>query len=410
MSMRTEMIAVFLPFLTGLAVTAQDWTRFRGSNGTGISQAKGVPVKWTESDYLWRAEIPGTSHSQPVIWGDKIFVTSALNKGRERTSICLDKKNGEPVWHKKYTMETHRKHRLNSYASSSPAVDAKRVCASFVTPDRFLVMAWDHAGEELWSREFGSFDSQHGHGASPIILEGKVIVVGDQRSGSFITALDARSGKDVWTCERRNSKKTAYGTPCLIARDGKKELLTVSLSHGISSLDFETGELNWEALVFDKRPVASPVVAGDLVFGSCGAGGGGNYLVAVRLGGEGDVTTSHTSYEIRRQAPYVPTPVAIGNRLYFTSDRGIATCVEADSGRVIWQERLAKGFFGSPVWIDGKIYCNSMEGETLVFEAEDTFKLLAKNPLLEESYSTPCVDGNRLYIKTFSHLICVGEE
>ena len=409
---RGAFLVLVVVALLSTNAAAQEWTRFRGPNGTGISGDKGIPVTWTEQDFRWRVEIPGASHSQPVIWGDKLFLTTALDVGKERVLLCLNKNDGKVLWEKKFPLPTHRPANRNSgFANGSPVVDAGRVIACFVSRDHFWVRAFDHAGNELWSRDLGTFESQHGHGASPIIYENTVIVTNDQDGDSFVIALDLKTGKPVWQTPRRPSPEyTAYGTPCVLARPGSApELLLSSQSHGISSLDAKTGAPNWEAPVYKIRVVASPVVAGDLVIGSCGQGGGaGNYLSAIKLGGKGDVSKTHVAYTLRKATPYVPTPLYLDGRLYLISDAGIASAIEAATGRSIWSERLRAEFFGSPVLIDGKIYCPSTKGEMLVLATGDTFELLARNPLGEGTHSTPCVDGGRLYVKTFTHLVCVG--
>jgi outer membrane protein assembly factor BamB len=238
-----------------------------------------------------------------------------------------------------------------------------------------------------------------------------VIVTNDQDGESFVTALDLKTGKPVWKTPRRPAPEyTAYGTPCILARPGAApELLLSSQSHGISSLDPKTGAPNWEAPVYRIRVVASPVVAGDLVIGSCGQGGGaGNYLSAVRLGGKGDVSQTHVAYTLRKATPYVPTPLYLDGRLYLISDAGIASALEASTGREIWSARLGAEFFSSPVMIDGKIYCATTKGEMIVLATGDAFQLIARNPIGEGTHSTPCVDGGRIYVKTFTHLVCIG--
>lgn len=409
---RRALSFVLLSALAAGSATAQEWTRFRGPNGTGISAAKGVPVTWTEQDFRWRVPISGESHSQPVIWGDRIFLTTALQAGKERALVCLQKSDGRELWTKKYTLPTHRPGNKNAgYANGSAVVDAQRVIACFVSSDHFWVRAFDHAGKELWARDLGTFDSQHGHGASPMIFEKTVIVTNDQDADSFIIALDLATGAPVWKTPRRAVRGgTAYATPVLhTTTEGKPELLLTGQAHGLSSIDPHTGAPNWEAPLFDKRMVASAVVAGDLVIGSCGQGGGmGNYLTAVRLGGKGDVSKTHAAYTLRTATHYVPTPLYLEGRLYVISDSGIASALEAATGRVIWSERLRAEFFGSPVLIDGKIYVPTTKGEMIVLATGDTFNQLARNPIGEGTHSTPCVDGNRLYVKTFTHLVCVG--
>ena len=410
---RSSLFALAVVWCTQAA--AQEWTRFRGPNGTGISSAKNIPVTWTEQDFRWRVPIPGESHSQPVIWGDRLFVGTAMDGGKNRALVCLQKSDGKVLWTKQYPLPTHRPGNRNSgFANSSPVVDGDRVIACFVSRDHFWVRAFDHAGNELWSRDLGPFESQHGHGASPMIYENTVIVTNDQDGESFVVALDLETGNPVWKTPRRPARGgTAYGTPCLNPRPGlPPELLLASESHGISSLDPKTGAPNWEARVYDKRTVASPVVAGDVVIGSCGVGGGaGNYLAAVRLGGKGDVTQTHHAYTLRKATNYAPTPLYADGRLYVINDGGIASALEPSTGREIWSDRLRGAeFFGSPVLIDGKIYCPSSKGEMFVLATGESFRLLARNPLGEGTHSTPCVDGGRLYVKTFTHLVCVGAE
>jgi outer membrane protein assembly factor BamB len=413
--MKTASLGVLAACLGATLATgarAQEWTRFRGPNGTGLSEAKGIPVKWTEQDFTWRVALPGTGHSQPVIWGERIFLTTARDNGNERLLVCLQKKDGRELWTKSFPLPMPRlANRNTGYANGSPVVDRERVIATFVSTEHFWVRAFDHAGKELWSRDLGPFTSQHGHGASPMIYEDLVIVTNDQDGASSVVALEVATGKIAWQASRRTSDNgTAYGTPCVHVRpDGVPELLLTSKSHGISSLEPRTGKLNWESPVYKLRMAASPVVAGEVVIGSCGsAGGAGNYLTAIRLGGTGDVSKTHVAYSTRKATPYVTTPLYRDGRVYWISDAGVATALEAATGRELWAERLRAEFFASPVIIDGKIYCPSTKGEMLVLATGDKYEELARNPLGEGSHATPCVDGGRLYVRTFNHLICLG--
>lgn len=406
----TLVIAAF----AGLArpASAQEWTRFRGPNGTGISDTRGIPVKWTERDFAWRVALPGSGHSQPVIWGERIFLTTARDNGRERLLVCLDKRDGRELWKKSYELPMPRlTNRNTSYANGSAVVDAGRVIATFVSTEHFWVRAFAHDGSLLWERDLGTFTSQHGHGASPMIHGKTVIVTNDQDAASSVVALDLATGGTVWETKRRVSDNgTAYGTPCVHVRpDGTEELLLTSKSHGISSLDPRTGRMNWEAPVYKLRMAASPVVAGGLVIGSCGqAGGAGNQLTAVRLGGSGDVAATHVAYSTRKATPYVTTPLYRDGILYWVSDGGVATALEAATGRELWAERLRAEFFGSPVMIDRRIYAPTVKGEMIVLATGERFEELARNPIGEGSHTTPCVDGGRLYIRTFNHLVCIG--
>lgn len=407
--MRRTMV-LFLPavVIASSPAAAQEWTRFRGPNGTGISPARGIPVSWTEKDFLWRVPVRGTGHSQPVVWEDRIFLTSALDEGRERLLICLDRRDGRELWVGKVPLETHPKHRFNGYASGSAVVGREGVFAAWATPRKYLVKAWTHEGKELWELDLGPFDSEHGHGSSPILHEGRLIVPNDQIQDGFLIALEARTGRTVWKCPRRGCPKASFGTPCVLEiPEAAPQILTTSMAHGISGVEARTGTLLWEARVFDRRTVSSPVVAGNLVIGTCGEGGTGS-LSAVRLGGKGDVTATHLAYRIDKAAPYVPTPLVWEGRMYLMSDKGIASAVEASTGKVLWTGRVGGNFFGSYVLAEGRLYILSWEGECVVLEAGDRFRILARNPVGEGSYCTPCVAGGRLYLRTFTHLICIG--
>lgn len=390
------------------AARAQEWTRFRGPNGSGVCEGPDIPAAWTEMDYNWRVKLPGAGHSQPVIWGERIFLTSGAHRGARRLVLCLKEADGGIAWQREYAMGEHKKHDFNSYASSTPAVDGERIYISFAEPEKLALKALGHQGEEKWSRDLGPFHSQHGSGSSPVLFEDKVILAGDQDADSFLIALDRATGAIRWKTERR-SKITAYGTPCLFVAPGAPaELIVSSQAHGLSSLDPSTGSLNWEAPLFDMRTVSSPVLAGSLVLATCGSGGGGNYLVAVRGGGKGDVSASHLAYKLTRAIPYVPTPLIKGDRLFLWSDKGVVSCLKAASGETVWQNRIGGNYFGSPVCIGDRLYGVSVDGEVVVVAAADDFKVLGRTHLGEGSHSTPAVAGGRLYLRTHTQLFSIG--
>jgi outer membrane protein assembly factor BamB len=407
--LRTESrLFSFLVLLASTRTAAQEWTRFRGPNGAGAGEAAGLPVRWGEGDYDWKVDVPGAGHSQPVLWGDRIFLTSALGEGAERIVLCLRAADGRTEWTTRFPSSTHGKHRRNSHASSTPCVDKDRVYLVFSTPAAHTVRALDHAGRELWARDLGPFESNHSDGASPILFADKLILPNEQDGKSSVVALDRSTGSVLWKTERR-TEEVAYGTPCIHAPPGgPPELILSSHAHGISSLDPATGASNWEALVFDKRTVSSPVLAGGLAIGTCGSGAGGNFLVAVKLGGRGDVTETHVAYRLRRSIPYVPTPIVAGDLLFLWSDGGVVSCVEAPSGNVLWQERVEGAFSGSPVRAGDRMYAMSEGGEVVVVAAKRTFELLARNPLGEGSHSTPAIAGGRIFFRTFGKLFAIG--
>lgn len=390
-------------------IGAQEWTRFRGPNGTGLSNANTIPTKWTEQDFNWKAELPGTGHSSPVIWGDRIFLTSTLDNPSKILVLCLRVDDGALIWKREHAFKEFKKHKFNSFTSATPAVDEHHLYVPWSTPDRYTLRAFDHDGNTVWDRDLGPFQSAHGCGASPIVVGNKVIMANEQLGKSFLTAINRTSGDIIWKSERR-SDKTAYSTPCLYTpKNGSPQLVFNSQAHGISAVDPDTGQALWEyAAAFDKRSVSSPVVASGLIIGSCGSGGGGNYVVAVRPGNPPTNRQPQLAYEIKRSAPYVPCAVAVDNLLFLWSDAGIVTCVEALTGAVKWSERAGGTYFSSPVCVDNRLFSISAAGEVVVIAASEQFKLLARNQLNEPSHATPAISNGKMYVRTLSHLFSIG--
>jgi outer membrane protein assembly factor BamB len=399
---------------------AQEWTRFRGPNGTGISYAKTIPTKISDADIQWKVELPATGHSAPVLWGDRIFLTSTGDKSGGIQVLCLSTMDGTLIWRRDFPLTPFPRHQFNSYAASTPAVDAERVYVVWNEPEHYLLTALDHDGKMIWQRDFGPFVSQHGCGVSPVVYKDKVILGNDQddqkfvkestRSGvSFIVAVNAKTGKTVWQTPRR-SAVVAYSTPCIYEpKDGHPALIFNSQAHGISALDPDTGNVQWEYdQAFDKRTVSSPLIAGDLILGTCGSGGGGNFVTAVRAGNSARGKKPELAYQMKKSAPYVTTGIVVGDLVWLWSDSGILTCLQASSGEIRYQERVGGDFFGSPVWVDGRLFSVSTSGELVVVEASDKFNVLHRYPLNELCHSTPAVAGGRMFVRSEKHLWSIG--
>jgi len=401
-------------------VEGQEWTRFRGPNGSGVSHAKTIPANLTAADINWKVELPGVGHSSPVLWGEKIFVTSAGENEGGLNVLCLEAADGKVRWKKEFPLTPFAHHKFNSFASSTPAVTGSAVYVAWNEPEHYFLAALDHEGATLWQRDFGPYVSQHASGTSPIVVGDKVILGGEQdgqefvpgstRSGeSFIVAVDAKTGATLWQTPRR-SVVVAYSTPCVRdEKNGKQSLIFSSQAHGIYALDLETGKVLWEYdKAFDKRTVSSPLLAGDLILASCGVGGGGSYVTAIKPADATGSGTPELAWQLKKTAPYVPTGVAVGDLAWLWSDGGILTCIHTPTGEVRFQERVGGNFFGSPVWVDGRLFCVSTSGEVNVVEASDKFHVLQKFPLEELCHSTPAVAGGRMYIRTEKHLVSLG--
>lgn len=396
-------------------VEAQEWTRFRGPNGTGESEATTIPARWKESDYNWVAALPGVGHSSPVLWGNRLFVMSADPVTATRYVLCYDAMRGVEIWKREFPSIPHHLHTMSSYASCTPAVDEQNVYVAWSTPASVTLMALTHSGDIVWQKDLGPWFSQHGFGTSPILYEDLVIVSNSQepKDGakvlettpeSFVMAFDRRTGEERWRT-RRATDNVAYSVPAVFKpKDGRAQLVNTSMGSGMYALDPRTGEELWSTVVFDKRTVSSPLIKGDLIFGSTGSGGGGSYVTAVRSDGK----QTNVAFQIKQQAPYVPTVVASGDLLFLLSDAGIATCVDLNSGDVHWRQRISGNYQASPIRIADKFYCVSVEGEVVVLAAKKEYEELGRMSLGEGSRSTPAVAGGRMYLRTFSKLMSIG--
>lgn len=409
--------ATCLVVVFNAASHGQQWTRFRGPNGTGVAAASGkdIPIRWGKDDATWKVRLPGTGHSSPVVWGERVFLLSADRTDATQHVLCVNASTGEIVWQKTYASQSHQLHARNTFASSTPAVDPDRLYVAWSTPEQLTLKALDHEGQEVWTNDLGPWTGQHGFGTSPMLYGDLVILFNsqqaeqlapDQKPGrSFMMAFHRETGKLGWK-QPLNTTRVCYGTPCIYQADGgAPQLICYNTGNGIFSLDPNSGQPNWSLDVLDMRTVSSPIVVGDLVFATTGSGGGGNYLVAVRAG-----DSPKEVYRIKRQAPYVPTPIARNGLVFLFYDRGIVSCLRASNGERMWRERLSRAFSGSPVLIQDRLYCIDDEGVVLVLAAKAQFEELARNPLGEPSRSTPAVAGGHLFLRTVSHLTCIGPD
>jgi len=390
-----------------------NWPRFRGPNGAGVAEGVALPARWTDGDYLWKVRLTGGGgHSSPVVWGGRVFVTSSDQQTAARTIQCLKAEDGSTLWTKTYQCSPCKQNPLNAYAATTPALDAERLYLSWATPERYVVVALTHEGEEVWRQNLGPWESWHGYGGSPMVVGDRVILANDQRGPSSIVALDAATGKVCWKTERPGKDKAAYSVPCLYRReDGSRQIIVTSKTAGVAGLDAATGRLLWQvADAMPQRVVSSPVVAGDLVLATCGTGGKGKHVIAIRPptanGGKPEVT-----WKVTKDAPYVPTPVVHGGRVFLWTDSGVVSCVRADTGEHVWHERVGGGtYYASPIVVGQRLYNTSVKGEMVVLAAGDRYTLLARNNLGEKCQATPAVAGGRMFLRTWSHVMALPAE
>lgn len=390
---------------------AQEWTRFRGPNGSGLSPDKSIPTSWTDKDYAWTVDLPGNGHSSPVIWQDKLFVTAADEKALVRQLLCLSTTDGRLLWSKSWPFEKEKKHAANTFATNTPTCDAERVYVVWQARAESQLLAFDHAGQEQWRHDLGPFASGHGGGTSPIVVGDHVLLNYNQEGDSRLLAVHRKTGTLAWKTPREKAK-ASYSTPCVFrTADGREEAIFTSWLQGITSVDPLTGRVLWERAVFnpddeERRAIGSPFVAGDLVYGNAGFAGGKKFLVALRSQGE----KVDEVFRLEKGANHQPTAIAYENLLFAWNDQGVVTCLARDSGTQHWQKRIGGNYAGSPVCIGGRLYAMSQDGTLVVLAASAEFQELAKIELPEGSSATPAVSGGRLFLRTHRKLLAVGSE
>jgi outer membrane protein assembly factor BamB len=394
----------------GLA-SAQDWAQFRGASAQGIGAAEDLPATFSAKNVRWRAAL-GEGLSSPVLWGSRLFLTREGSEDGVREIVCLDAGGGEELWVREFEFEPYRRHSFNSSASSTPAVDADGIYVAWGSGGDLYALALDHGGELRWRKRLGSYRAMHGSGSSPI-LHGGLLIVPNENEGdeSFLVALDKDSGETRWKIARQSTKqRAAYSCPVVCRPEGAEPfVLFASSFHGLTAVAPGTGEVLWEVdPSFKTRCVASPCVSGDLVFLSAGTNGGGKGCAIVRMPGVG-----HEEPELlhrpRRNIPYVPCAIALDGRFYMFSDGGFATCLEAETGEVVWRKRLDGTFFSSPVSNGEVVFIADRDGILYSLAKGDRFELLGTFDLGEPVVATPAIARGVMYVRTSDHLICLGK-
>ncbi len=387
----------------------ENWDRFRGPNGAGQGDAKSIPVEWTAVNYLWKRPLVGLGHSSPVVWGERVFVTSADPETAELIVTALDALSGEPVWERRFAGVVYSQHVQNSFATCTPAVDAERLYLVQRVGDTISVRALAHDGHDVWQRNVSKSSEKHGYGASPVLVNDLVYISNDNDVASDLTALDQKTGAIRWQVTRPNGE-TAFATPCLLdAAGGKKLLVTASTGGGLVVVDPATGKTAWQmyAQELPQRCVSSPVVAGRTVLVSCGVGNNGLHLLAVDAGQSG--AAPRELYRITENVPNVTTPIVVGDLLFLWQDRGIVSCHDVATGERYWRQRIGGNFNSSPVSAGNRLYCPSRAGEMIVLAADTKYRMLARFDLGEATSATPAVALERIYLRTETSLMCIGE-
>jgi outer membrane protein assembly factor BamB len=412
------------------AASAEDWPGWRGPRGDGTSTEKGLPLRWTATENVaWKTPIPGTGHSSPVVYGDRVFVTTCVSddvkKEGQRKVFCVDRRDGKVVWERTaLTSHLEQKHRENSFSSATPATDGERLYVTFLEDrngqpgekDRkfMVVVCYDLDGKELWRQSPGKLLSVHGFCTSPVLHKGLVILNGDQDATAYIVALDKKTGREVWRADRPNRTRS-YCTPILIVSAKRPDVtqLVLSGSKCVTGYDADSGKLLWQLDGPTEQYVASLVFQDQILFLTTGFPE--FHLMGLSPDGQGKINgTPFVLWHIGHKengpkgAAYVPSPIAADGHFFVVSDVGYLGCVEERTGKRLWLERLGKHHHASPVLADGHIYIPDDDGVTWVLKASSTFAVVAKNPLGEEVYASPAVSRGQIFLRGARHLYCIG--
>lgn len=427
--------------LTLTAHADDNWPQFRGPQGTGVSDRDDLPDRWSATENVeWKAEVAGRGWSSPIVWGNRIFLTTAVSAGKTPEAkkglyfkgeqheppesehfwkvVCLDLASGKPFWERtawqgKPATPLHIK---NSYASETPVTDGKRVYAYF---GNVGIFCYDLEGKPLWSKkvEPRAMRSDWGTSASPALHEGRLYLVNDNDESSYITALDAATGDEIWKVER--DERSNWSSPFVWQNDLRTEIVTAGTNR-VRSYDVD-GKLLWELGDMSMITIGTPFAEGGLLYVTSGAilDLRRRPVYAIRPGAEGDITlpAGESSSESiawcqRAAAPYNPSALVYRDRLYVLHDRSLFACYDAHTGDEIYdKQRIPNGraFTSSPWAYGGKVFCLNEYGQTLVIEAADEFKILRTNSLADDEMcmATPAIAGNRLLIRTAARLYSI---
>lgn len=412
--MNGRTFALIIGMLSGFApvVHADEWPEFRGPTGQGLLLKGKLPTTWDkDKNVVWKCAIPGKGWSSPIVAEGRVYVTTALpseNGDQSLRALCLDAAKGEILWDKEIFSQNGKQapniHSKNSHASATPLWHDGKLFVHFGHQGTACL---DRDGKILWRNRTLPYAPVHGNGGSPILVDDLLVFNCDGGDKRFVAALNVADGKVRWKTERtvKAAKNFSFGTPLLIEVDGRKQIISPG-SNVVSAYDPADGKEIWHVRYTGYSLVPRPVYGHGLLFVCTGFDRPS--LLAIRPDGKGDVTATHIAWKTNKNVALTPSLLLQGDELYMVSDSGIASCLDARTGTVHWQERLDGNFSASPIWADGKIYVQSEQGTGLVLQASKSFQLLAKNALDERSLASPAALDGALFLRTEKHLYRIG--
>jgi len=421
-------------------IEEKNWPQWRGPYASGITFLGNPPVTWDEkTNVKWKIEIPGKGHATPIIWGDRIFILSAVETEKDVSQekkntkpqqfhrgpptlkttkihkfvvLAINRKNGKILWQTAVKEELPQEgtHQFGSWASNSAVTDGKHIYAYFGSRGLFCL---DFKGKVKWQRDFGQLEKRmnFGEGSSPVLFKDKIFITWDHEGPSFLFALDKKTGKDIWKVERE--ERTSWSTPRVVEHKGKAQLIS-SATKFVRSYDPDTGKVIWQCSGLTANVIPMPVTAKGIVYLSSGFRG--NALLAIRLdAAKGDITgTDAIAWQYNKDTPYTPSPILLDNKLYMLkSNNGILTCLNATTGKAYYSKERLEGvgsIFTSLTGTRNHFYILGQKGVTYVIKYGPKFEVLAKNKLDDNFCASPAIVGDNLYLRGYKYLYCISKD
>lgn len=413
----------------------ENWPKWRGPEGTGVNHSANPPTKWSEQENIrWKVELPGNGSSTPIVWQDRIFLLTAISVEKDAAAakleppagrgfrppvpknpykfvvLCVDRATGKTLWQKVAREEVPHEghHKDHGFASSSPVTDGKHLFVNFGSRGLYC---YDLEGNLKWEKDLGRMQTRNGfgEGASPALHGDTLVITWDHEGEDFIAAFDKKIGDELWRQQRE--EPTSWATPLIVEHEGKPQVITAATDR-VRSYDLATGKGLWNAEGLTTNAIPSPVTADGIVY--LMSGYRGNKLLAIRLGGSGDLTdTESLLWNYNKRTPYVPSPLLYDNRLYFfASNTGILTCLDVATGKpLIDAERVAGlgNVYASPVGAAGRVYLTGRDGTCVVIKHADSYEVLATNRLDDPIDASPVAVDQELFLRGKQHLYCIAE-
>ncbi len=395
-----------------LPAWAENWPGWRGPQRNGVTADRGAPTVWSASSGVcWKAPLSGSGISNPIVWNEHVVCTSSDGpRQQDLNVVCLDRETGTQRWHARLwgTAPTLHHETKSSMASPSPVTDGQNIYAFFGSGDVFCV---DFSGRLLWQRslaaEYGVFENRFAASSSPLLVNDTLILQCDHYGASYLIAIDKLTGANRWKTERPEVWLSWSSPVCVDRPEASSAEVIVCSSEKMDAFDALSGNKLWTLRGMARECIPTPIVGNGLIYAVSGPN---SSSYAVRPGGRGDVTDSHVIWTYARGNPYGPSAILVGDRYYLVDDHGIATCLDAATGRPKWRKRLGGDFTASPVSAEGRIYFTNEAGSTVVVRAGgDSYEELARNEIGEPVFASAAISAGRLFLRSASQLWCLAD-